>query len=85
MKLQTKRLILRPWHEDDAESLYKYAQNPNIGPIAGWPPHTSIDDSRKIIKTVLSADESYAVVLKETNEAVGQHRINDKQKRSTQC
>ena len=42
MKLQTNRLILRPWQESDAESLYKYAQNPNIGPRAGGPPHTSI-------------------------------------------
>ena len=42
MELQTKRLILRPWQESDAESLYKYASNPNVGPIAGWPPHTSV-------------------------------------------
>ncbi len=71
MNLQTKRLILRKWQESDAESLYKYAQNPNIGPIAGWPPHTSIENSLEIIKNVLSADESYAVVLKETGEAIG--------------
>lgn len=71
MELQTKRLILRGWHENDAESLYKYAKNPNIGPIAAWPPHTSIENSREIIKNVLSADETYAVVLKETGEVVG--------------
>ena len=71
MELQTKRLILRPWQESDAEALYKYASNPNIGPIAGWPPHTSIENSREIIKVVLSAPETYAVVLKETGEAVG--------------
>ena len=71
MKLQTNRLILRPWQESDAESLYKYAQNPNIGPMAGWPPHTSIENSRKIITTVLSTPETYAVVLKETGEAIG--------------
>jgi RimJ/RimL family protein N-acetyltransferase len=71
MELQTKRLILRAWQENDAESLYKYAQNPNIGPIAGWQPHTSIENSREIIKTVLSANETYAVVLKETDEVVG--------------
>ena len=36
MELQTKRLILRPWQESDAESLYKYASNPNIGvPLQG--------------------------------------------------
>ena len=64
MELQTKRLILRPWQESDAESLYKYASNPNIGPIAGWPPHTSVENSREIIKVVLFAPETYAVVLR---------------------
>jgi len=71
MELQTKRLILRDWQENDAESLYKYAQNPNIGPIAGWQPHTSIENSREIIKKVLSAGETYAIVLKQTGEAIG--------------
>jgi len=28
MILETKRLILRPWCEDDAEDLYKYASDP---------------------------------------------------------
>ncbi len=68
---ETERLLLRPWQESDAEALYKYAANPNVGPIAGWPPHTSIENSRDIIRSVLSAPESYAVVLKETGEAVG--------------
>ncbi len=71
MELYTKRLILRPWQESDAKALYKYAKNPNVGPIAGWQPHTSIENSREIIKNVLSAAENYAVVLKETGEAVG--------------
>ena len=67
----TERLVLRPWLESDAESLYKYAQDPAIGPIAGWPPHTSVEDSLNIIRTVFAAPETYAVVLKETNEPVG--------------
>ena len=37
--LETKRLILRPWQVEDAESCYRYAKNPNIGPKAGWPVH----------------------------------------------
>ena len=56
---ETERLLLRPWQESDAEALYKYAANPNVGPIAGWPPHTSVENSREIIKTVLSGEESY--------------------------
>ena len=46
MILHTERLILRPWTEDDAESLYEYAKDPEVGPIAGWPPHKSVGESK---------------------------------------
>lgn len=69
--LTTPRLLLRPWQEADAETLYKYAKDPAIGPIAGWPPHTSVEHSLKIIRTVFAAPETYALVLKETGEPVG--------------
>ncbi len=69
--IKTNRLILRPWHEEDAEALYKYASDPDVGPIAGWPPHTSVENSLEIIRTVFSAPETYAVVLKDTGEPVG--------------
>ena len=71
MVFETERLILRPWEEGDAESLYEYARDPDVGPIAGWPPHTSVENSREIIRDVLSADETYAVCLKEDNRAIG--------------
>jgi len=71
MILETKRLILRSWEDKDAESLYKYAKDPSIGPIAGWPSHTSVKNSLEIIHTVLSQPETYAVVLKATNEPIG--------------
>jgi len=67
----TERLILRPWEESDAKALFKYASDPDIGPIAGWPPHTSVGNSREIIRTVFAAPETYAVVLKETGEPIG--------------
>ena len=63
--ITTERLILRPWIESDAGSLYKYASDPEIGPVAGWPPHTSVEDSLNVIRTVFSAPETYAVVLRE--------------------
>ncbi len=62
MILETERLILRPWEESDAEDLFQYANNPEVGPIAGWPVHTSIENSKGIIKSVLSSPETYAVV-----------------------
>lgn len=69
--METDRLLLRRWQESDAEALYKYAKDPKIGPAAGWPPHTSVEDSLDVIRTVFSAPETYAVVLKETDEPVG--------------
>mgnify|MGYP003295727081 CR=1 FL=1 len=71
MILETERLILRPWEESDAESLYEYAKDPRVGPIAGWPVHTSVENSLEIIRTVFSAEETYAVCLKSDNRAIG--------------
>ena len=69
--LETKRLYMRPWEEADAEILYQYAKDEAVGPAAGWPVHTSVENSREIIKGVLSEPETYAVILKETGEPVG--------------
>lgn len=41
--LETERLTLRTWAETDAESLYAYAKDPDIGPIAGWLARTPIE------------------------------------------
>ena len=71
MTWKTERLILRPWRENDAENLYLYASDTQVGPPAGWPPHTSVENSREIIRTVLSAPETYAVCLKETGKPIG--------------
>lgn len=70
MILETKRLILRPWKDSDANDLYRYASSPEVGPIAGWPAHTSVQNSLEIIKNVLSKNETYAVVLKNVGHAV---------------
>lgn len=69
--LETKRLILRPWEDGDAEDLYRCASSPLVGPAAGWPAHTSVEDSMAIIRGVLSAPETYAVVPRATGRAAG--------------
>ena len=69
--LMTQRLILRRWDEADAEDLYRYASNPDVGPIAGWPPHKNPDESRAVIRDVLNGREAYAICLKEDRKAIG--------------
>lgn len=71
MLLETKRLILRPWTENDAEDLYEYAKDSRVGPPAGWPVHDSVEHSREIIQTVFRAPETYAVCLKTDGKAIG--------------
>ena len=69
--IETERLVLRRWEDADAESLYEYAKDPAVGPIAGWPAHKSIAESLEIIRSVFVAPETYAVCLKSDNIAIG--------------
>lgn len=71
MGLETKRLILRRWEETDAESLYEYAKDPDVGPIAGWPAHKSVEESLNVIRNVFTGAECYAVCEKESGKAIG--------------
>ena len=69
--LMTQRMILRRWNQKDAEDLYRYACDPDVGPIAGWPPHKNPDESRAVIRDVLNGREAYAICLKEDRKAIG--------------
>ncbi|MBQ6610306.1 MAG: GNAT family N-acetyltransferase [Oscillospiraceae bacterium] len=69
--LMTQRLTLRRWNQKDAEDLYRYACDPDVGPIAGWPPHKNPDESRAVIRDVLNGREAYAICLKEDGRAIG--------------
>jgi Acetyltransferases, including N-acetylases of ribosomal proteins len=69
--METERFILRHWQESDADALFKYASDPEVGPRAGWPPHKSVEESLEIIRTIFSGEGMWAVIWKETNEAIG--------------
>ena len=69
--LETERIILRRWQDSDAEALFKYASDPDVGPRAGWPPHQSVEESLEIIRSVFGGETMWAVILKETDEPIG--------------
>ena len=88
MILETDRLILRPWEEGDAEECYKYAKDPRVGPAAGWPVHTDIENTRQVIREILMVPETYAIVLKETGLPVGSislHFHSDLAQKDDEC
>ena len=71
MELETKRLILSPWNESEAELMYQYAKDPAIGPIAGWPAHQSVEESLQIIRLFNTKDELYAIRMKPDGIPIG--------------
>lgn len=76
--METKRILLRHWQDSDAETLFKYASDPDVGPRAGWPPHKSVEESLEIIRTVFNKDTTtWAIVLKETGQPMEQREQSD--------
>ena len=69
--METERILLRYWQESDAEALFKYASDTDVGPRAGWSAHKSVEESREIIQTFFHNETTWAIVLKETGEAIG--------------
>lgn len=76
-RLETERLILRRFVNEDAEAMYKnWASDEEVTRYLTWPPHPNQEVSRKVVEDwVKSYDcESYyqwAVVLKEKGEPIG--------------
>ena len=69
--METERILLRYWQESDAEALFKYASDPDVGPRAGWPAHNSVEESREIIwlKCLSTKDnKSPIMVISSENE-----------------
>lgn len=71
MILETERLILRTWEKTDVDVLYELAQDEHVGPPCGWSPHKDIRESEEILENILMNDYTYAIVLKETGQVIG--------------
>ncbi len=88
--LKSERLILRKWTEDDVDSLFEYAGDPDVGPVAGWMPHKSKEESLDVIRNVLCGEECYAICEKDNNKAIGAielipYGISDLAKQDDEC
>ena len=69
--IETERLILRAFKQTDLESFYEYASVEDVGEMAGWKHHESIDESRKIMDSFINNDKVFAICLKENNKVIG--------------
>lgn len=69
--LETERLILRNWVESDVKSLCEIASDEHVGPACGWEPHKDIEESQHILRNILMNDYTFAIILKEHNQVIG--------------
>ncbi|QHQ62063.1 GNAT family N-acetyltransferase [Anaerocolumna sedimenticola] len=82
--LETDRLLLRNWEISDLEDFYEYAKSPNIGPMAGWKPHQSLDESQKILNSFIEEEEVWAVVYKSNRKVIGSIGLHNDRKRNAE-
>lgn len=80
-RLETPRLILRDWTEDDAEDLYRYAKDPEAGPAAGWKPHENMEESRKIAEMFIREGDVWALEEKASGRVIGSLGLHKDDKR----
>ena len=70
-RLETPRLILRPFEDRDAADVFEYGRDPRVGPAAGWQPHRDQAESLAIIRTVFAQPGVFALELKENGKVIG--------------
>lgn len=69
--LETDRLLVRPWKQTDLQDFYEYARVDGVGQKAGWMPHTSIEESQKILNEFIEEKNVFAIQLKENEKVIG--------------
>lgn len=71
IRIETDRLILRPWRESDLSDLYEYAKVDGVGQMAGWNPHKSMEESKFILDLFIREKKTLALELKENGKVIG--------------
>lgn len=72
MKIETERLILRPFLEGDAEDLFEYLNEPAVNCFIDMKLN-SIEEARKeVLKRSLETEYYFAIVLKESGKVIGE-------------
>ena len=61
LKIQTPRLILRPWEYKDLDDFYEYASVDGVGQPAGWLPHESKEVSKEILDKFIQNKKVFAI------------------------
>jgi len=79
IRIETERLILRPWRESDVEDFYEYAKVDGVGQMAGWLPHENREVSRTILGHFIEGKKTFAIELKENGKVIGSLGLEERE------
>ncbi len=69
--METDRLIIRRFNEEDLDDFFEYASVEGLGEMAGWPHHKNKQISKLILYSFIESEEVYAIEYKENNKLIG--------------
>lgn len=78
VRLETERLVLRPWEQKDLMDFFQYASVDGVGQMAGWEPHESLEKSQMILDMFIRERKVLALELKENGKVIGSLGIEDR-------
>ena len=70
--LETKRLLLRTFREEDAADLYEYLKAPMVHCFACMKVHSLEEAKRAALERAKNSEFYFAIVLKETGRVIGE-------------
>ena len=79
IRIETDRLILRPWQESDVEDFYEYAKVDGVGQMCGWLPHQDLAESQTILKMFMEHKKTLALELKENGKVIGSIGLEERE------
>ena len=80
--LESERLILRQFRENDLDTFYHFSADPKVGPNSGWKPHESRSESNQILKAYILGGDMWAVTEKLTGHLIGSIGFRNDEKRA---
>lgn len=90
--IETERLILRPFHEDDAEPMFRnWASDSQVTKFLTWPTHENVEVTKQVVKNWVKRNDvpqnyQWAIELKKIHEPIGSIsavKIDDKTESAT--
>lgn len=69
--IETARLILRPFKQEDLKDFYDYASIAGLGEAAGWKYHKNIDESKAVLNAIIAEHRIFAIEEKPSGKVIG--------------